>query len=180
MLTGRQQQEFGDQNALPVTGFDLPWAVLPGQLVDRHRLAAHPAGCIDNALHPVDFALGGRNQKSSVDRLRNVKQLMRHNLGGIANPGSRRDCHLELLWWARTKARFLRPKHGAGHRNANRLAGQVDDHRQRLALARCKQPRRHVSGHQPYNFGLSGAGVYGGNVNHHQPVSFRRQHRHCN
>ena len=162
-----------------MTGLDLPRAVLPGQLVHDHRLAAHPAGGIDDALDTIDLALALGDQKPAIDGLRYVKKLMCDNLGSVADAGRCRDCHLELLWRARAKARFLRSQHVTGDRNTNRLTRQIDDHRQCLALARREQPRCHVSGHQPDNLRLAWAGVYGRHFNHQKPALLKVQQVSC-
>ena len=159
-----------------MTGFDFPWAVLPGEFVNDDGLATHPAGGVNSALYAVDLALRRLDQQPPVHSLGNVQKLMRHNFGSIADASRCRDGHLKLLWWPCAETRFLRAKHGARNRNPDWLAGQINDHRQRPALARREQPCRHIPRHQSHDFCLARAGIYGRYFNHHEPSSFDVQH----
>ena len=72
-----------------MTGFNLPRASVPWQLVNNHRLSAHPA-CQFN-LFPLPINLFGLaiEDKPAICHLRDMQQFMSNHLSGIADTGRR-------------------------------------------------------------------------------------------
>ena len=96
---------------------------------------------------------------------------MGHDLRRVTQPGGGGHGHFEQFRRTRAKACLLWAEHAARDRGAHRLARDVDDHRQRPALALGEQAVRHVVRHQRQDFALARNRINGIYVNHRLLVS---------
>ena len=72
-----------------MTGFNFPWAGVPGQLINNHRLSAHPAGQLNLHFLPINLSGLSTENKPAIYHLRNMQHFMGNHLSGVTDSSRR-------------------------------------------------------------------------------------------
>ena len=161
-----------------MAGLNLPWPMLPFEILDRHRLAGQPFAHMDKAFALIIFALLFSNDQPPMMRLRHVHHLMCNHLHGVANTRRGRDGELKLGWNRMAHQAFFAHQHVPRDRNTDRLRGHIKQQRHLFALRAREQTISKIQRRGTKQFCFTRRGIervyFNHAVFHHSRFRYRR------